>query len=84
MTFEFSPLSPVPTINALVFVLGVTLIKEALEDFARHKSDAEVNQRIAQVIYKSMTHAHKPFSFFLFLFFLYFPLVSSFIEYHYF
>ncbi len=45
-----SPLSPWSTIGPLLIVLTVTLVKEGVEDWKRHKSDAEVNSRIAQVL----------------------------------
>lgn len=40
-----SPLNPLTSIAPLVFVLGVTALKEAYEDFLRYKADARVNGR---------------------------------------
>ena len=38
-----SPFSPLSSIAPLVFVIGLSLIREAVEDYARHKSDIELN-----------------------------------------
>ncbi|CAD8052350.1 unnamed protein product [Paramecium sonneborni] len=38
-----SPLNPISAIAPLVFVLGLSMIREAMEDISRHKSDNEVN-----------------------------------------
>jgi phospholipid-translocating ATPase len=38
-----SPLSPVSSIMPLVFVIALSMIREAYEDLMRHKSDIEVN-----------------------------------------
>eukprot|EP00057_Strongylocentrotus_purpuratus_P015241 XP_011669715.1 PREDICTED: LOW QUALITY PROTEIN: probable phospholipid-transporting ATPase IM [Strongylocentrotus purpuratus] len=40
-----SSLSPVTTALPLVCVLGLTAIKDAVDDFRRHKSDNQVNNR---------------------------------------
>jgi phospholipid-translocating ATPase len=42
---EISPISPYTTVLALLFVLGVSMIKDGLEDYARFKADNEVNLR---------------------------------------
>jgi P-type E1-E2 ATPase len=38
-----SPLTPLSAIAPLVFVLGLSMLREGLEDYSRHKSDAKVN-----------------------------------------
>ena len=44
-----SPIGPASSIAPLVFVLTVTAFKDALEDWAKHKSDRELNNRPVQV-----------------------------------
>jgi magnesium-transporting ATPase (P-type) len=46
-----SPLTPFSTMGPLILVLAITMIKEGLEDVKRHRSDREVNNRTAEVIY---------------------------------
>jgi len=48
-----SPLTPFSTLGPLVLVLAITMVKEALEDWKRHKSDHEVNTRRASVLRRS-------------------------------
>jgi magnesium-transporting ATPase (P-type) len=38
-----SPLNPLSSIAPLTFVIGLSLLREALEDYARYKSDIELN-----------------------------------------
>lgn len=38
-----SPLNPIAAVAPLTFVIGLSLLKEALEDNARYKSDIELN-----------------------------------------
>ncbi|XP_022095115.1 probable phospholipid-transporting ATPase IF isoform X2 [Acanthaster planci] len=45
-----SPVSPITSIFPLVFVISVTAIKQAYEDWLRHKADNEVNKRPTQVV----------------------------------
>lgn len=45
----FSPVRPWTTWLPLAIVLGVSLIKEAVEDYKRYKADKEVNNRAVQV-----------------------------------
>lgn len=47
-SFYKSPLSPISTLGPLAIVVGITMVKEALEDIKRHKSDNEVNHRKVQ------------------------------------
>ncbi|XP_062516349.1 phospholipid-transporting ATPase ID-like isoform X2 [Corticium candelabrum] len=42
---QISSLNPVTTAVPLVFVLGVTAVKDAYDDFLRHRSDDEINHR---------------------------------------
>lgn len=51
-TWYDSPLSPWSTLIVLIFVLMVSMGKEAAEDIKRHAADREVNQRIT----KSLNH----------------------------
>jgi hypothetical protein len=41
--FDFSPKNPISMIGTFVAVLVFTMIKEAYEDYFRHKSDRSVN-----------------------------------------
>jgi magnesium-transporting ATPase (P-type) len=45
-----SPLSPFSSWSPLVFVLAVSLIREALEDISRHKSDKEMNSSLCTIL----------------------------------
>ncbi|BFZ02549.1 hypothetical protein BsWGS_05588 [Bradybaena similaris] len=45
-----SSLEPTATIIPLVFVLSISAIKEAIDDFQRHRSDAQVNNRSSYVL----------------------------------
>ncbi|KAL5004459.1 hypothetical protein ScPMuIL_017915 [Solemya velum] len=45
-----SPVSPATSIVPLVFVVAVTAIKQGYEDWLRHKTDKEVNNRPAYVL----------------------------------
>lgn len=47
---------PATTFSPLVLVLGVSMIKEALEDFKRYRADKEVNARLVEV-YDPQSHA---------------------------
>lgn len=51
-----SPLHPLTAINPLVFVLVVSMVREAFEDYSRYKSDKAQNSYIVRVLrqgYKS-------------------------------
>lgn len=41
---------PWTTWSPLALVLGVSLLKEGIEDYSRHKADKETNKRIVQVL----------------------------------
>ncbi|KAJ6232716.1 putative phospholipid-transporting atpase [Anaeramoeba flamelloides] len=47
--FPFSPLVPTFSLLPLLFVLGLTALREAFEDYQRHKSDREINNANARV-----------------------------------
>lgn len=47
---DLSPTNKYSTVIPLVGVLAVSLIKEAFEDFGRHKADRKVNNEIIEVI----------------------------------
>lgn len=38
---EISPVSPITAINPVIFVLFVSLLREAIEDYSRYKQDKE-------------------------------------------
>ena len=40
-----SPVSPLPSILALLFVIFVTMIKQGYEDFLRHRADGAINRK---------------------------------------
>lgn len=46
----FTPIGPFTSLAPLIFVVGVTSIKQAYEDFLRHKSDQEQNNRTCYVL----------------------------------
>ncbi len=45
-----SPLLPFSTIGPLILVLSITMLKEGVEDFKRHRSDREINNRRVWVL----------------------------------
>eukprot|EP00105_Crassostrea_gigas_P012614 XP_011428665.1 PREDICTED: probable phospholipid-transporting ATPase IM isoform X2 [Crassostrea gigas] len=45
-----SPLTPLTTVIPLVVVLGVSAVKDAADDFQRHRNDALVNNRQSWVL----------------------------------
>lgn len=45
----FSPVGPFTSLVPLVFVVGVTSVKQAYEDLLRHRSDSELNNRICHI-----------------------------------
>lgn len=45
-----SPVSPATSLVPLSFVIGVTALKQAYEDYLRHKTDDEINSRLISVI----------------------------------
>eukprot|EP01147_Barroeca_monosierra_P000612 gene612-3922_t len=47
---QISSLSPITTALPLVFVLGVTAIKDGNDDYKRHKSDSTVNNRKIEIL----------------------------------
>ncbi|XP_024543143.1 probable phospholipid-transporting ATPase 4 [Selaginella moellendorffii] len=44
-----TPFSPGSLIAPLIFVMGISMLKEGLEDWRRHKQDKEVNSRLVLV-----------------------------------
>lgn len=52
-----SPVTPATSLVPLSFVIGVTALKQAYEDFLRHKTDNEVNGRSVSVI-RNDQHQH--------------------------
>lgn len=51
-----SPVSPVTSIAPLAFVVSVTAIKQAYEDYLRHKADLQVNNRPVRVLRDGQLH----------------------------
>ncbi|KAK7484877.1 hypothetical protein BaRGS_00023920 [Batillaria attramentaria] len=45
-----TPVTPITSILPLIFVISVTAVKQGYEDWLRHKSDREVNNRRATVV----------------------------------
>jgi len=43
---EISPVTPITTLLPLTFVMGVTAVKQAIEDWKRHQSDKEINSKM--------------------------------------
>ncbi|KAL3838195.1 hypothetical protein ACJIZ3_022786 [Penstemon smallii] len=56
----FSPFKPLPTIAPLVFVVGLSMAKEALEDWSRFIQDLKVNLRKVSLHKKDGEFDHKP------------------------
>ncbi|KAK2842419.1 hypothetical protein Q5P01_012619 [Channa striata] len=56
---EISSLSWFTTIVPLVFVLVITAVKDATDDYFRHKSDQQVNNRQSQVLIKGSLQNEK-------------------------
>ena len=44
-----SPISPTSWLMSLLFVVAVTMAKQGYEDYLRHKSDREANERLVSV-----------------------------------
>ncbi|XP_076803387.1 phospholipid-transporting ATPase ID-like isoform X1 [Clavelina lepadiformis] len=47
---QISSLNPTTTLIPIVFVLAITAIKDAVDDFRRHRSDHSVNNRISHIL----------------------------------
>ena len=54
---EISPLQPFTAIAPLVFVLGVSMIREGIEDYLRYKSDKEINNSPTMIYEKGKFQA---------------------------
>lgn len=50
LVIPFSPVGPTTSVLPLVFVVSTTAIKQAYEDYLRHKRDKEVNNRYFRVL----------------------------------
>ncbi|EDV25711.1 uncharacterized protein TRIADDRAFT_56098 [Trichoplax adhaerens] len=50
LSLRNSPVSPVTSVAPLLFVVTITAIKQAYEDWLRHKSDNKVNNRSIEVV----------------------------------
>jgi len=48
--FIDSPVSPFTSISPLIFVVLVTMVKQGYEDWARHRADREVNDKIVEKV----------------------------------
>ena len=46
---QISPLTPATAWIPLIFVLGLSMVREGIEDYNRHKSDLELNSMICSV-----------------------------------
>lgn len=47
-SFFKSPLEPYSTLGPLIIVVGLTMVKELLEDISRHNSDKEINHKTVE------------------------------------
>jgi len=47
---EYSPVRPWTTWTPLVIVMGVSMVKEGIEDYRRYRADREVNNRMVEVL----------------------------------
>lgn len=47
-SFYKSPLEPYSTLGPLIIVVGLTMVKELLEDISRHNSDKEINHKTVE------------------------------------
>uniref|UniRef100_A0A8C1NBH2 Phospholipid-transporting ATPase n=1 Tax=Cyprinus carpio TaxID=7962 RepID=A0A8C1NBH2_CYPCA len=61
---EISSLSWFTTIVPLVLVLAITAVKDATDDYFRHKSDQQVNTRQSQVLIKGKFIQHMIYEFY--------------------
>uniref|UniRef100_A0A673IEF0 Phospholipid-transporting ATPase n=1 Tax=Sinocyclocheilus rhinocerous TaxID=307959 RepID=A0A673IEF0_9TELE len=61
---EISSLSWFTTIVPLVLVLAITAVKDATDDYFRHKSDQQVNTRQSQVLIKGKLTQHMIYEFY--------------------
>ena len=50
MLIPDSPLNPVTSWAPLIFVIVVTAVKQAYEDYLRHRSDREINLKSIEVL----------------------------------
>lgn len=50
LSTDLSPTNPYSTITPLMFVLIMSMVKEGIEDMARHRADSEVNNYKATVV----------------------------------
>ena len=48
----FSPFEPLSYLVAFVIVVGISMVKDAIEDYKRHVNDKEVNEKQCYVIAK--------------------------------
>ena len=55
---EVSPYSPLGSTLALVFVVGVALVKELAEDVKRHRADGEVDSRVTRRLTLAVGHSN--------------------------
>ncbi|GFT33863.1 probable phospholipid-transporting ATPase IM [Trichonephila clavipes] len=47
---QISSLTPITTAVPLIVVLSITALKDAIDDFQRHRSDSQVNNRLSRVL----------------------------------
>ncbi|CAF3554179.1 unnamed protein product [Rotaria sp. Silwood1] len=47
---QISSLQPITTLLSLIFVLAITAIKDGVDDFARYRSDRQVNNRHCNIL----------------------------------
>lgn len=50
LVIPYSPVGPITSVLPLLFVISTTAIKQAYEDYLRHKIDKEVNNRLCHIL----------------------------------
>eukprot|EP00043_Microstomoeca_roanoka_P007675 m.74086 g.74086 ORF g.74086 m.74086 type:complete len:1280 (-) comp13926_c0_seq1:27-3866(-) len=53
---DVAVIDPITSVLPLVFVIGVTAIKQAYEDYQRHRADAEINLQATRILDMSGDH----------------------------
>ena len=47
---DLSPTNPYTTVTPLTFVLIITMVKQGMEDYKRHRADMDMNRRTTTVL----------------------------------
>ena len=54
-----TPISPMTSWAPLIFVLGIAILREGLEDYSRGKNDKELNASDCKIIYNNEIRNYK-------------------------